>query len=139
MPTSKALSSRTLPGFPVATTRIRLEPEDALGTGSEGAPLQLDQAANAGFGEGEERVQTAAIERRVLRGPLHFDELPGARHDDVHVDVRGGVLAVVQVEQRRAVDDADADGGDAVADDGRRLAIWNASERIRQARAETWT
>ena len=42
-----------------------------------------------------------AIERAVLAGALHFDELPFAAHHDVHVDVGAHIFLVVEIEPRR--------------------------------------
>lgn len=53
-------------------------------------------------------------ERGLLRGSLHFDESPASRHDEVHVDLGGRILAVIEVEERFPFHDADADGGNAV-------------------------
>ena len=44
------------------------------------------------------RSSVGLVERVALRRPLHLDEVPGAGHDDVHVDVARGVLRVVEVE-----------------------------------------
>ena len=51
---------------------------------------------------------------------------PSRAHDDVHVDLGGRILRVLEVEQRLAVDDADRHCGDA---DGQRLAEAEAVER----------
>jgi hypothetical protein len=45
-----------------------------------------------------------------------LDEAARAGHHHVHVGVAGRVLDVVEVEQRRALDDAHRDGGHEVAD-----------------------
>ena len=63
------------------------------------------------------------VERHALGRRLHLDEPAVAGHHDVHVDVGGRVLGVVEVEQRLAVDDADRDGRD------------RAGERLREAEA----
>ena len=55
-----------------------------------------------------------AVERRALGGALHLDEPAVAGGDDVHVGVGADVLLVAEVEDRRAVDDADAHGRDRV-------------------------
>ena len=60
----------------------------------------------------EQLVEANAGEGHLLRGRLHLDQPPVAGHDDVHVDLGGRVLGVVEVEQRHAVDDADRDRGD---------------------------
>ena len=55
------------------------------------------------------------MKARAFGGALHLDEAAGAGHHDVHVGVAGRVLGVVEVEHRRAVDDADRHRGDEVA------------------------
>ena len=64
-------------------------------------------------GEREQVVEVRARERRALGGRLDLDEAAVAGHDDVRVDLGAGVLGVVEVEQRHAVDDAARDRGDA--------------------------
>ena len=49
-----------------------------------------------------------------LGGRLHLDEATVAGHHHVHVDGRGRIFLVVEVEQRLAVHDADADRRDGV-------------------------
>ena len=63
------------------------------------AALQLRDALCR---ETQQVVERGARERHLLGGRLHLDQLALARHDDVHVDLGGVVLAVVEVEQRRA-------------------------------------
>ena len=117
-------------GLSVARTRTWVELEGTLGTRFEGAPLEADETANTCLRDGQECVQPGAAERHLLGGSLHFHELAGAGHDDVHVDLGGGVLGVVQVEQRLALDDADADGGHTVPDRGRGLQTGNAADGV---------
>src|SRR5438309_5376559 len=92
-----------------------LEREDADATRVERPSLKRDEPADAGGGQRQQLVEARAAEGRLLRGALDLDELAGARHDDVHVDGGAGVLDIVQVEHGHAADDADADGGHAVA------------------------
>ena len=75
-----------------------------------------DQLADALVGQRQQRVHLGAREGRALGRALHFDEAAGAGHHHVHVGVAGRVFDVLQVEQRRALDDADRDRGDEVAD-----------------------
>ena len=49
-------------------------------------------------------------------GSLNLDELPAARHDDVEVDLRAGVLFVTEVQARGALDDANAYGCHAIGE-----------------------
>ena len=64
-------------------------------------------------------ASSSARERVLLGGRLHLDEAAVAGHHDVHVGVGARVLGVVEVEQRRAVDDPDRDGRDRVAERAR--------------------
>ncbi len=61
---------------------------------------------------------SSAARSKGLRfgGALHLDEQPAAGLDDVHVHLGARVLLVGQVQHRRAGDDADAGGGQVVAD-----------------------
>src|SRR6266849_8618171 len=118
---SSATSSRPLAGLSVARTRSPLEGEDAFGTRFEGAALEPDEAADAGLGDHQQRVEPGAAEGHLLGGALDLDELAGAGHDHVHVDLGARVLDVVQVEHGLTVDDADADRANAVADRHRKL------------------
>ena len=81
--------------------------------------LFLDETANALVGQREQRVERRAIERLGLGGALHFDEAAVGGLDDVHVHFGARVFVVREVEQRRAVDDADARRGDVVGDRAR--------------------
>ena len=64
-------------------------------------------------GELEQVVEVRALERRALAGRLDLDQAALAGHHDVRVDLGARVLAVVEVEQRRAVDHPARDRGDA--------------------------
>src|SRR5207249_1877811 len=125
-----AWSSRPLAGLSVARTRTALELEDALGTRFEGAALERDEATDAPLGDRQERVEPGAAERHLLGSSLHLDELAGAGHDDVHVDLGARVLHVMQIEHPRAVNDAAADRADAVAERRRRLQAGRARDRV---------
>ena len=54
-------------------------------------------------------------ERAAFGAGLKFDELIGRRHNNVHVDVSARVFFVAEIEHRDAVDDADADGAEILA------------------------
>ena len=69
------------------------------------------------FAEVEERVEHGAVKARVFAGALHFDEVLGILHHDVHVDVGGGVFDIAEVAKRVAAYDAHGNGGDAVLQD----------------------
>ena len=87
-----------------AETRPRsaLHRREDLGLGGE-------QALEAGRREVHQALHRRPVERLALGRPLDLDERPGIRADDVEVDVGAGVLAVVEVEERLAVDEPDAD------------------------------
>src|SRR5436853_6187680 len=126
-----AASSRAFARFSVARTRRGLEGEDALGTRVEGAALEADETADAALGDGEERVEPRAAEGHLLGRALHLHELAAAGHDDVHVHLGTRVLGVAEVEQRLALDDADADRGDVVAEPPRWLPPRDPRDRVR--------
>ena len=52
----------------------------------------------------EQLVEMRARQRGALGGGLDLDEVPVAGHHDVRVHLRGGILGVIQVEQRAAAD-----------------------------------
>src|SRR6185369_3781651 len=60
---------------------------------------------------------------------LDLDQPAIAAHDDVHVHVRGRVLAVVQVEERLAADDPNRDCADTLHRSRKSLALRGAGER----------
>src|SRR5439155_1611297 len=103
---------------------------DALGTRVEGAALQANETADAALRDGEERVEPRAAEGHLLGRALHLHELAAARHDDVHIHLGTRVLGVAEVEQRLALDDADADRGDVVADRRRGLLPGDLRDRV---------
>ena len=78
--------------------------------------LLLDQLPDAAVGQVEQRVQRFAPEGHRFGGSLDLDEAAVAGHHDVHVDFGARVVLVFEVEQRLAVDDADAGGGDVVGE-----------------------
>ncbi|PNG94189.1 hypothetical protein SMF913_10214 [Streptomyces malaysiensis] len=65
----------------------------------------------AGGGQAKEDVELLAVEGGALGGALDLDEAPVAGADDVHVGLGADVFLVAEVEERGAVDDADADRG----------------------------
>src|SRR5262245_3721912 len=60
----------------------------------------------------EQLVEAGAAERRLLRGRLYLDERTVAGGHDVHVHLGRRVLRVVEVEERRPLDDAHGDSRD---------------------------
>ena len=74
--------------------------------------------------------------RASFRRPLHLDEFAAAGHDDVEIDLGPNVLAIVEVDQHRTVDDADTYRRHAV--DDRRAGprgVFRESSRSRRQRA----
>src|SRR4051812_12281941 len=80
--------------------------------GAECCLLGLAQPLDPGGAEGEQVVERGARERRALGGGLDLHEAAVAGHHHVHVDLGGGVLGVVEVEHRRALDHAHRHGRD---------------------------
>src|SRR5258706_14967975 len=76
--------------------------------------LRRQQRADPAGGQIEQRIELGPADRALLGGTLELDNRAGTSLDDVAVEVGGAVLAVVQVEQRGAVDVAGADGGDSL-------------------------
>ena len=105
-------SSASLPALLDARTSPRRDRQRR----GERRSLRADQLADALGGEREQAVHLVARERRAFGGALHLDEAAGPGHDDVHVGVAARVLDVLEIEHRRAVDDADRDRRDEVAD-----------------------
>ncbi len=89
--------------------------------------LLLEELVEPELGQVEQAVHRRPVERLALGRPLDLDVRPGIGADDVEVDLRPGVLRVVEVEKGDPVDDPDADRGDpaddrplhAVGDEGR--------------------
>ena len=75
---------------------------------------EINQLRDAMIGEIEQLRQRIASERHRFRRSLHLDEPPIPRLDDIHVDIGARVVVVGEIEQRLAIDDADARGGDVV-------------------------
>src|SRR3954454_22153174 len=74
--------------------------------------LHLPQAADPELGQAQQLIERSARERRPLRRRLHLDQAAVAGHHHVGVDFGVGVLAVVEVAEGAAVDEADADRSD---------------------------
>src|SRR4051794_24695423 len=111
MPGSNSDISASLCRLRVA--RITPPAPPSLCSASRSDPLlHLPQATDAHLGQSEKLVQRGARERRPLRRRLHLDEAAVAGHHHVGIDFGVGVLAVVEVAEGAAVDEADADGGD---------------------------
>src|SRR4051812_16267782 len=123
-PASRSRSSRSRPSTPPRAAASANRPStsghvsdgmlDAASAASS-VLLGLRDPFDPAGGQLEQLVQALARERLLLGRRLHLDEPAVARHDHVHVDLRARILRVVEVEERLAVDDADRDGGDGVA------------------------
>ena len=76
---------------------------------TEGGGLGGGQVVDSGQRQVEELVHLLARERPLLAGALDLDQVSvgGAHH--VHVDLGVGVFDVLEIEQRRTVDDAHRD------------------------------
>src|SRR5688500_5310942 len=70
--------------------------------------------------EAKKLVELCTVEGSALAGPLHFDEPTFAAHYDVHVYFGAHIEVIVEIQAGHAIDDSDADGGDAPAHRGRR-------------------
>src|SRR5919112_6135156 len=77
----------------------------------ERVALRGEERVEAGAGEREHRLHLLARERLALGRALKLYEAAVARADDVHVHGGARVLVVLEVEERRAPDYADADRG----------------------------
>ena len=108
-------------------------------------PLLVDELRDAVVRQVEQRQQRVSPERDGLGGALYLDEasIPGL--DDVHVDVGAAVVLVRQIEERFAVNDADADRRDVIGQrDGpdrvplaKLLEVWRL-EREKWLRLGSW-
>ena len=77
--------------------------------------LGNEELTDALFGVVEHLVELGAGVGVLLGSGLGLDETAVGQHDYIHVDVGAGVLLVAEVEEGVAVDDADAGGGDHLA------------------------
>src|SRR5215210_2105406 len=130
-PASRSRNSRSSPIAPPSTaartTRRTMSSEESSGKdGLHGALLRLGDRLDPCGGQVEHLVELVAGVALALRGRLHLDQPPVAAHDDVEVDLCARVLRVVEVEQRRAVDNSEGNAGDRVRE---RLAEPEAIER----------
>src|SRR5436305_9363563 len=108
-PASRSRSSRSTPITPPSTAARPILRRSSQ-YGSSGSVLAARSIGCLALVEGdlldatrgqlEQRVELGARERLPLGGRLHLDEAPVAGHRDVHVDLGGRVLGVVEVEQR---------------------------------------
>src|SRR5215210_7828097 len=120
-PASRSRSSRSSPTAPPRTASItsRSRVSSQLSDGTlrssiERRLLRLVNRGDPGIGEIEHCVEVVAAERRALRGRLYLHQQPCAGPDDVHVDLCGRVLLVVEVEQALAADHPDRHRRDGV-------------------------
>ena len=82
----------------------------------DGHVLSLAKLGDPAGGECQQIIEVRSLQRRALSCRLDLDQAPLAGHDDVGVHLRRGVLGVVEVEQRAAVDDPAGDGRDRSGD-----------------------
>src|SRR5450755_3238181 len=76
--------------------------------------LDADQFADAAAGERNESIHFRSRKGRALCGTLNLDEAACAGHDHVHVGIASGIFAVIEIEYRYPVDDADRYRGDKI-------------------------
>src|SRR5579862_5807526 len=69
--------------------------------------LNGEEIADTAFGEREQRVEIAPVERCSLGRPLQLHETSCIGHEDVHIDVSLTILLVREVEERISAHDAD--------------------------------
>ena len=94
--------------FDASTRRITPDPKPCV--------CAAQQLADALVGQREQRVHLARARRLAPSAvPCTSTKPPRAGHHHVHVGVAGRVFDVVEVEQRRALHDADRHRGDLVA------------------------
>src|SRR5438874_8776519 len=131
-PASRSRSSRSTPIRPprIAASESRRSDSSQLSVGrlldascSNGFFLRGRELLDAPRSELEQVVEAGPAEGRPLGGRLHLDQGAVAGHDDVHVDLGGRVLGIIEVEQRYSVHDSNRDGGDGTR------------QRLRQAEA----
>src|SRR5689334_9291665 len=119
-PSKSRRKSRSLPLLVVARTSESMITSASRSVRSGGfrqhALLCSEQLHDAHPAEVRELVELLAPEGSALARSLKLDELALARHHHVHVDLGPRVFVVGQVEQRAAVDDADADRGHGLGD-----------------------
>lgn len=84
----------------------------ALRGGRNGLALEVQQLADAGFGEIHHGEQAVTGKCLALGGGLHLDETAVFGHDQVHIDFGLRIFLVSEIEEDGALDDADAGGGD---------------------------
>ena len=77
-----------------------------------GGPLQIGQLIAAMRGEIEQLVELSARERCTFRRCLYLNKLAASGHDEIHVNIGGGILGVLKVESWIAINDAHAHGRD---------------------------
>jgi hypothetical protein len=70
--------------------------------------LFLNKSAHTGPAEFQKEVQFLSGIRLSLGSTLYFDKQLAAGHDDIHVNLRRGVLQVIEVQARLACHDPHA-------------------------------
>src|SRR3989441_2200297 len=109
VPARSSRYSPSLPALPVAMASRR------SAKGGDGSFLRDDQLLDSLAGQPEHRVQLRPVVRLTFRRRLELDQAPILDHDAVEVCRGVEVLRVVEVQHRRALDDAAADGRQVLA------------------------
>src|SRR5512132_4097319 len=107
-PASCPRSSRSAPIAPPrtpATTRRTRTSAQLISGSTNGLSLSDSDLLDTTRGQVEQDIELVAVERRALGRRLHLDQPAVAGHDHIHVHLGGGILDVVEVEERLALDD----------------------------------
>lgn len=106
--------------FRIERAQLKLAPTSPFSRGRcvYRLPLEPHQLFDSLLPQLEQTVHLFARERRALGRPLEFDEAAIAGANDIHVNFGAGIFVVFEIEQRRPVNNSDADRGN-FADDGR--------------------
>jgi hypothetical protein len=77
--------------------------------------LDLEQSRDALFGQGDQAVHGGAAEDTPFAGALDFDEVMGACHNYIEINLGVRIFGVAQVEQKGPIYDANTGGGNCCA------------------------
>src|SRR2546428_14088000 len=78
----------------------------------DGFLLRIHKLVDAAERHLQPRLEAGLRKGQTLRGPLHFDEVPGVGRDDVHVRVGLPDFGTGAIEQAFALHDSGLDRGD---------------------------
>jgi hypothetical protein len=93
-------------------------PASGDGAWLQGGVLGIEQLLDSVASESQERLELDGREGGLLAGTLEFDEIAGAGHDEIQIDLGADVFFVGEIEARFIIDESDAEGGDGVEDRG---------------------